>query len=277
MTQKVAMVTGATRGIGRVVALELARRGFRVVVTGRTVREGEGNLGTADKPEWVPGSIEATVADIRSEGGEALGLPLDLLDRASIDAAIETTIDTYGRLDVLFNNGIYQGPELMLPIADFSMQAAEDSFRGIVINQVYISRRAIAVMKEQGHGRIIFISALAAVAAPNGGFGFLYGAAKAAYNRIHEFIHFEHAKDGILAFLVEPQFTMTDTMRARWGAQAEQIGSGLPARRPEETAATVAWLATHPSAARFSGAPMINAPDFFEANAIDPQAEGYSC
>ena len=59
MTQKVAMVTGATRGIGRVVASELARRGFRVVVTGRTLREGEGNLGTADKPEWVPGSINS--------------------------------------------------------------------------------------------------------------------------------------------------------------------------------------------------------------------------
>jgi len=273
MTQKVALVTGATRGIGRVVSLELARRGFRVVVTGRTLREGEGNAGSADKPEWVPGSIEATVAEIRSGGGEALGVRLDLLDRASIDAAIDTTTDTFGRLDVLFNNGIYQGPELMLPIADFSMQAAEHSFRGIVINQVYVSRRAIAVMKPQGHGRIIFISALAAVATPNGGFGFLYGAAKAAYNRIHEFIHFEHAKDGILAFLVEPQFTMTDTMQARWGKQADQIGAGLPARRPEETAETVAWLALHPDAARFSGMPMINAPDFFAANAIDPRAE----
>src|SRR6185312_12069524 len=143
--------------IGRVVSLELARRGFRVVVTGRTLREGEGNAGSADKPEWVPGSIEATVAEIRSGGGEALGVRLDLLDRASIDAAIDTTTDTFGRLDVLFNNGIYQGPELMLPIADFSMQAAEHSFRGIVINQVYVSRRAIAVLKPQGHGRIIFI------------------------------------------------------------------------------------------------------------------------
>jgi len=270
LTGKVALVTGATRGIGRVTALELARRGFAVVVTGRTQREGDGDLGDAERPERVPGSIESTVAEIRNAGGDALGVRLDLLDRGSIDAAIDATLAQYGRIDVLFNNGVYQGPQLMLPIAEFSMQAAEDNFRGTVINQLYISSRAIEIMKKLGHGRIIFIGSLAAVSPATGGFGFLYGAGKAAYNKIPEFIQFEHAKDGILAFLVEPQFTMTDTMRARWGDEAERIGADYPARRPEETAATVAWLASHPDAARFAGGAMINAPDFFVANGIAP-------
>src|SRR5207244_2749782 len=59
VSKKVALITGATRGIGRVCALELARQGFAVVVTGRTLREGEGNVGSLEKPEPVPGSIES--------------------------------------------------------------------------------------------------------------------------------------------------------------------------------------------------------------------------
>ena len=271
MARKVALVTGATRGIGRVSALELARRGFSVVVTGRTLREGDGDLGTDEKPVRVPGSIETTVEEICKAGGEAIGVRLDLLDRSSIDAAMDETLDKFGRLDVLFNNGIYQGPGILQPMAEFTMKAAEESFCGNVINQVYLSRRAIGVMKNLGHGRIIFITSLSSVGAVNGNVGFLYSAAKCAYNKIPEFIHFEHTKDGILAFLIEPQFTITDTMRTRWGDQAEQIVSGARVRRPEETAATVAWLALHPDAARFSGGRMINAPDFFTDNGIDPE------
>ena len=208
------------------------------------------------------------------DDGEALGLRLDLLDRASIDAAIEATLKRYGRLDVLFNNGIYQGPELMPPVAAFSMQAAEDNFTGTVINQVYISRCATEIMKRQGHGRIIFISALAAVSPVTGGWVFLYGAGKAAYNKIPEFIQFEHAKDGILALLIEPQFTMTDTMRARWGDQADAIGGGFAMRKPEETAKTVAWLATHLDAERFASGAMINAPDFSQQMVSIPRRDG---
>jgi NAD(P)-dependent dehydrogenase (short-subunit alcohol dehydrogenase family) len=271
MSRKVALVTGATRGIGRVAALELSRRGFAVVVTGRTLREGQGILGNAEQPDAVPGSIEATVADIERTSGEALGVRLDLLDRESIDAAIDATLARFGRLDVLFNNGLYQGLGLMSPIADISMEAAEDNFLGSVINQLYISRRAISVMKGQGHGRIIFIGSLASISPPQHGGGFLYAGGKAAYNRIPEFIHFEHAKDGILAFLIEPQFTMTDTIKARWGDQMRWGDDTVhPPRQPEETARTVAWLATHPDAARFAGGPMINAPDFFAINGIQP-------
>lgn len=92
-------------------------------------------------------------------------------------------------------------------------------------------------------------------------------------NRIPEFVEFEHRKDGILAFLIEPQFTMTDTLRALYGDAAEAIGANTWARHPNETAATIVWLADHPDAARFAGGnQMINAPDFFANNDIDPAA-----
>lgn len=199
-----------------------------------------------------------------------MGLRLDLLDRSSIDEAMVTTLERFGRLDVLVNNGIYQGPEMMLPIAEFSIEAAEDCFRSMVINQIYLSRLAIAPMRRQGHGRILFMGSLVAQTPPNGHAGLLYAAGKAAFHRIPAYIHFEHAQHGVLAFLVEPQFTITDTMRARWGDQAEAIGAGSTARRPKETAMTVAWLASHSDAARFAGGELINAPDFFTQNGVDP-------
>jgi len=149
---KVALVTGATRGIGRAIALELARHNFAVVVTGRTLAEGQG---------VAPGSIEGVVSAIHEGGGAALGVRLDLLDRSSIEAAMAATMDRFGRLDVLVNNGIYQGPEMMLPVADFSMTAAEDNFRGMVVNQIYASRLAIAAMRRQGQGRLVFMGSLA--------------------------------------------------------------------------------------------------------------------
>lgn len=257
----VALVTGATRGIGRAAAIELGRQGFAVVVTGRTLRDGE-----ADAGAHIPGSVESVVKEVEAAGGLALGVRLDLLDRASIDAALATTVDQFGRLDALFNNGLYQGEGLNDPIARFTMQNAEDNYLGSVINQIYISRRAIDIMKPQGGGRIIFISSLAATAEPNGITGVLYGSAKAAYNRIPAFVDFEHRVDGVLAFLIEPQFTMTDTLRAHLGKGADAIGAGLVPREPIETAEVVAWLASHPDAAQFAGGDLINAPDFFASN-----------
>ena len=263
----VTLVTGATRGIGKVTALTLAAHGFAVVVTGRTLRAGQGAVNVSDP---VPGSIEETVAAIKAAGGTALGVRLDLLDRPSIDAALDATIERFGRIDVLVNNGIYQGPGRMDPIANFTMQQAEDNFAGSVINQIYISRQAIAHMVPGGSGRIVFVSSDAAVIAPTAGEGLLYSAGKAALNRIPAFINLEYKAQGILAFLVEPQFTYTDSMEALWGSDAvAKFGGGYPPRRPEETARTIAWLATSPDADRFANGEMLNAPDFFAIQRIE--------
>ena len=103
--RKVAFVTGASRGIGRASAIALAEAGCDVVVTARTVREGETSDG---RP--LPGSIETTATQVEAAGQRALPMRLDLLDEASMQAAVDATLAQWGRIDVLLNNAIYIGP-----------------------------------------------------------------------------------------------------------------------------------------------------------------------
>ena len=269
---QVALVTGATRGLGRVIALALGRAGFATVVTGRTLVTGEGRHDGASGAE-VPGSVAETVEAIQAAGGTAMGARLDLLDRTTIDAAIDTTLERFDRLDVLVNNGIYQGNVITQKIGDIDMEDAERSVLGNFVNQFYLSRRAMMPMIQQGSGRIIFMSSLSSVKPTVGNSGLFYNGPKSAFNKIPDYINFEHGKDGVSAFLIEPQFTMTDTLRVLLGSEADKIGLGLKPRDPEETARTVVWLASHADAPRFAGPELINAPDFFSQHGIIPPAE----
>jgi len=106
----VAFVTGASRGIGKAGALALADAGYDVVVTARTVKPGDTqHFAESGRPIALPGSLEETAAEIEKRGQRALPLRLDLLDRKTLDVAVEASLEQWGRIDVLYNNGIYQG------------------------------------------------------------------------------------------------------------------------------------------------------------------------
>src|SRR2546421_1565597 len=103
--RKVAFVTGASRGIGKGIAVHLARAGFDVAITARTVEEGESREHSStvrqSDTSALPGSLAATAAQVEAEGRRALTLPADLLDRASLGAAMATALERWGRVDVL--------------------------------------------------------------------------------------------------------------------------------------------------------------------------------
>jgi NAD(P)-dependent dehydrogenase (short-subunit alcohol dehydrogenase family) len=106
--RKVALVTGASRGIGRGCALALARRGFDVVACARTLREGtpvehSSTIKRSDTSP-LPGSLETTAKEIEALGGRALVAKLDLLVRADVENAVRAALDAFGRLDVVVNN-----------------------------------------------------------------------------------------------------------------------------------------------------------------------------
>lgn len=273
--RKVAIVTGATRGIGKACALSLARQGFDVVVTGRTQKEGEGTATMPFSREGqqvaVPGSLETTVAAVRALGREALPVRMDVLDRGSMDEVIAQTLERWGRIDVLVNNALYQGAGLMHAFSSFAFEQFERSVLGNLVNQTYLARKVLPVMIRQGGGYIVSLSSNAAVTAPSappdkGGWGFVYAAPKAGFHRIAEFLHVEHAKDGIVAFNVEPGFTVTEATVAMFGPNAAADFS-RNATRPETTGDVVAWLVTRPEARALAGT-LISSPGFFTAKGI---------
>jgi NAD(P)-dependent dehydrogenase (short-subunit alcohol dehydrogenase family) len=130
-TQRVALVTGASRGIGRCGALALAERGYDVVITGRTLHEGEGRAGDV----VVPGSLEKTAAEIEAKGQRVLAVPMDVTDRTSIRSAFDRTIGAWGRIDVLVNNAPYSGPGTEARILDIDLTLAAKIVEGNYLKQ----------------------------------------------------------------------------------------------------------------------------------------------
>src|SRR5690242_12376960 len=108
--RRVALVTGASRGIGRQTALVLARAGWDVAVTARTVAEGTGTVPSRSGggEVAVEGSLATTARLIEEAGARALAVPMDLLDLDSVRAAAAAVLERWGRVDLLVNNAIAQ-------------------------------------------------------------------------------------------------------------------------------------------------------------------------
>ncbi len=249
--RRVAFVTGASRGIGRASAIALAEKGFDVVVSARTLKEGD----TADgRP--LPGSVETTAAEVRARGREALALRLDLLDRGSMEAALETTWQEWGRIDLLLNNGIYTGPGSMVEFLELNLDEVETMFRANVFAQIFLTQRVLPRMIERGAGSVINMVSAAGLSDPpapanQGGWGYAYGASKAAFHRMVGVLAVEHPNPNLHFFNLEPGFVATEAMKLNdpKGELSARYG-GAP---PEVPAAVVAWLATHPDAAKWNG------------------------
>ena len=261
MSRRVAFVTGASRGIGRASAVALADVGYDVVVTARTVVEGEeydySPTFARSGPSAMPGSIEKTAQQIRRRGREALPIRLDLLERPSIDAAIARTLEEWGRIDLLLNNGIYQGPGLMEPFLSLPGDAVERIFEGNVFAQIHLTQRVVGHMLERGGGSVIDMTSSAALIDPpgpvgRGGWGFAYAASKGAFHRMAGILHVELGERGIRAYNVNPGYIVTETMRALFGEQSDLDAAhrGAP---PEVPAAVIAWLAHSPEARELAG------------------------
>ena len=126
---RVAFVTGASRGIGKACAVELAKVGYGVAISARTVAEGEEreHSSTVKKSDTrpLPGSLATTAALIEAEGRQALPVAADLTDRDTLTAAAATVLDQWGHVDVLVNNGRYIGPGHMDRLLDTPIELLE--------------------------------------------------------------------------------------------------------------------------------------------------------
>lgn len=249
MDRKVALVTGASRGIGKAVAVELARIGYDVAVTARTVNAGEAREHSSTLRESdttpLPGSLSETAAMIADTGREALQVPADLLDPTSLGFAVATVIERWGGIDLVVHNGRYIGPGHMDRFLDTPIALLEAQMRANVFAPLLINRLVLPGMIAAGGGTIVDITSAAAYADPthpagDGGWGLGYGASKAAFHRIAGFLDVEHRGDGIRCFNVQPGVIATE----RGAIDAVQFGFGDWGAPPEVVGAVVAWLAT---------------------------------
>lgn len=254
---KVAFITGASRGIGRETALAFARAGFDVAISARTVEEGESTAHRLCDAQGVPlaGSLNSTAAAIRAMGRKALVVPMDLLDSASVLAAGQAVLAALGRIDVLINNAIYQGRDLNSAFMSLQPQTMQRVFQGYVLAPLLLTQTVLPGMLERGAGVVINVTSGAGegdppVAAVDGGWGYAYGAGKAAVSRVSGVLAAELGEQGIRAFTLNPGVVTTDALKATIGENgllALRIGTAPP----QVPAEVMVWLATHDQAPRF--------------------------
>lgn len=197
---KVAVVTGASRGIGEAIALRYAQEGAKVIVSARTVEEGD---------HMLEGSINSVVKKIKAAGGEAHAVRCDLAITEHRENLIKETEATFGPVDILCNNAAVT---YFVPVETFK----EKHFRLMLEVQVYapfhLSQLVLPKMRERKSGWILNISSHAALH-PNksagGRGGTVYGMCKAALERFTTGLASEVYKDGIGVNVISPGLVAT--------------------------------------------------------------------
>jgi NAD(P)-dependent dehydrogenase (short-subunit alcohol dehydrogenase family) len=277
--RRVAFVTGASRGIGKGIAVHLARAGFEVAITARTVEEGERreHSSTAKESDTtpLPGSLRSTAAAVEAEGANVLVVPADLLDRASLGAAATRVLERWGRCDVLVNNARYIGPGHMDLIADTPLHYFEDHLEGNAVAPMILIKQFLPGMLEAGGGTIVNVSSGAGVGDPpgpagKGGWGLGYAWSKAAAYRIAGLLAVELGDRGIRAYNLEPGYVVTERIVQDMSKFGFQPTGGVT---PDVPGAVCAWLVTDPAAAEPNGR-TVHAPTLCEELGLLPKGVG---
>lgn len=226
---QVAVVTGGSRGIGRAVVLELARRGARV------------RFGYRERTD----AAEETLALVQAAGGEAEAVQADVTDQAAAVALVSGAVERWGRLDVLVNCA---GLASFAPAAEISLEQWRAVIGTNLTGVYHTCRAALRPMMQRRYGRIVNLSAL------HGSGGFPgqadYSAATAGVLGLTRALAREVAPWEITVNAVAPGFVETELLEATpapmraWG---EQIIAMRRAGRPAEVAAAVVFLASPPA------------------------------
>jgi len=204
LTGKVAIVTGASRGIGEAIALSLARSGASVVVAARTEEVSDPRL---------PGTIHTVADAIRSEGGTALPVVTNMRDPESIRACVDTTVREFGRLDIVVNNAAILVPGDLETVQERHIELMwQVDLRGPIL----MCRAAIPHLRAAGGGHLINISSSVARSPGAGPYlqqgdrigGLLYGTVKAALERFTQGVAQDYERDRIAANVLSLQYVI---------------------------------------------------------------------
>jgi 3-oxoacyl-[acyl-carrier protein] reductase len=233
LKDQVALVTGASRGIGKAIALSLASQGAKLIV----------NYARSSS------AADAVVQEITEAGGEAIALQADVSKSDEVDTLIQNILDKFGTIDVLVNNAGITKDTLMLRMKLEDWQAVID----LNLTGVFLCTRAVSkIMLKRKKGRIINISSVSGLMGNIGQAN--YSAAKAGVIGLTKTLAKEFATRGITVNAVAPGFIATDMTNDL--NNTEDILKFIPLGRfgeAEEVAGMVRFLASDPSAAYITG------------------------
>jgi short-subunit dehydrogenase len=182
---KVALITGASQGIGKVVAAALAREGMHLILAARSF----------DK-------LETVATELRKSGVRVLTVPTDVSKLTDLQKLVEASVAEFGTIDVLVNNA---GIEAFQQFHEIPIEKIEATIQTNTMGSILLTRLVIPVMVKQGSGRIINMASTAAIQAPP--YGATYAATKASLLQFSMALRLEYAGSGISATAICPGFT----------------------------------------------------------------------
>jgi 3-oxoacyl-[acyl-carrier protein] reductase len=226
VTNKVALVTGAGRGIGRVIALKLAKMGMSVVIN---------DVGNPEPPQ-------AVAAEIKALGLPATAILADVSSAAEVTRLVSETIAAHGRLDVLVNNAGIARDGLLMRMSEEEW----DKVLTVDLKSVFLcTREAVKLMVKQRSGRIISMASIVGIVGNPGQAN--YAAAKAGIIGFTRTIAKEVASRGITVNAIAPGFIDTDMTKGLKDEWKEELKKRIPLGsfgRPEDVADAVGFLAS---------------------------------
>jgi 3-oxoacyl-[acyl-carrier protein] reductase len=225
LTNRVAIVTGAGRGIGRAIALKLAGWGAKVVVSDILEKE-----------------AGAVAEEIKANGGQGLAVVADVSSSADVARLVKETLDAYNRIDILVNNAGIARDQLLLRMSEEDW----DKVLGVDLKSVFLCTKAVMrYMLKARWGRVISISSIAAQVGNPGQAN--YSAAKAGIIGFTLTVAREVGSHGITVNAVAPGFIETDMTKKIKEEQRREIKKLIPLDRfgtPDDVAEAVAFLAS---------------------------------
>lgn len=248
LSGRVALVTGASRGIGADVAKYLARAGAAVVVCARTEEQ---------QNERLPGTIHTVAQEISDAGGRALAVRLDMRDVDSIEAAVDSSVQQFGGIDIVVNNAAAQMPGT---IDEFEPKHLELLWGVNLRGPVILMSHALPHMRAKGLGHIINISSVRAVFPGSGPYtpdsaqpnidrgivrGSFYGMLKAGLERFSQDVARHVQGDNISVNVLSPQGGI-NTPGLLYFTRRDTPVDELPFEVADELGKAVVWICEQP-------------------------------
>ena len=213
---RVALVTGANRGLGLETCRQLLARGLRVAMTGRD-----------------EAATQRALQEIDNASGNLIAVGMDVTDPASIEAAHRTILERFGPVDVLVNNAailLYESEDVLAIPADAFRSTFETNLFGVI----EVCRVFVPSMADRGYGRIVNVSSGAGQLARMSTYAPAYSISKAALNAFTKILASTYRDHGVLANAVDPGWVRTD------------MGGPSAPRSVQQGVDTTVWLATLP-------------------------------